>query len=205
MRSPIPDYLTEALDGVRPDTSGALAQYIPELAAAPPERLAAVFATVDGEIYGAGDADTEFTIQSISKPFAYALALTDRGLDAVLARVGVEPSGEAFNEISLDRLRAPAQPDDQRRSHRHPRPGRGRGMTRSERTQRVVDGLSAFAGRRLEAGRVRVHLGAETTRTATSPSATCCAATASSRRSREQSSPATPVSARCSSPRVTWR
>ena len=150
MRSPIPDYLTEALDGVRPDTSGALAQYIPELAAAPPERLAAVFATVDGEIYGAGDADAEFTIQSISKPFAYALALTDRGLDAVLARVGVEPSGEAFNEISLGRLRAPAQPDDQRRSHRHPRPGRDEGMSPSERTQRVVDGLSAFAGRRLE-------------------------------------------------------
>ena len=42
MRSPIPDYLTEALDGVRPDTSGALAQYIPELAAPPPERSPAV-------------------------------------------------------------------------------------------------------------------------------------------------------------------
>jgi glutaminase len=102
MRSPIPDYLTEVLGDVASDTSGAPATYIPELAAADPERLGAVFATVDGEIYGAGDIDVEFTIQSISKPFTYALALADRGFDAVLAKVGVEPSGEAFNEVSLE-------------------------------------------------------------------------------------------------------
>lgn len=100
MRSIIPDYLTEVLDAVRPDASGEPAGYIPELAAADPERLGAAFAMVDGEVYGAGDVDTEFTIQSISKPFAYALALADRGFAPVLAKVGVEPSGEAFNEIS---------------------------------------------------------------------------------------------------------
>ena len=43
-----------------------------------------------------------FTIQSISKPFVYALALDDAGVDGVLARVGVEPSGEAYNAISLE-------------------------------------------------------------------------------------------------------
>ncbi len=43
-----------------------------------------------------------FTIQSISKPFVYGLALEDRGKPAVLARVGVEPTGDAFNEISLE-------------------------------------------------------------------------------------------------------
>lgn len=102
MRSVIPDYLTEVLGDVQSDTSGEPAGYIPELAAADPERLGAVFATVDGEVYGAGDIDTEFTIQSISKPFTYALALSDRGFDPVLAKVGVEPSGEAFNQISLE-------------------------------------------------------------------------------------------------------
>ncbi|NKF31354.1 glutaminase, partial [Pseudomonas sp. BGM005] len=39
---------------------------------------------------------------SISKPFTYALAIADRGLDAVLERIDVEPSGDAFNEISLE-------------------------------------------------------------------------------------------------------
>lgn len=103
MRSIIPDYLTEVLGDVESDISGERAGYIPELAAADPERLGAAFAMVDGEVYGAGDIDTEFTIQSISKPFTYALVLSDRGFDAVLGKVGVEPSGEAFNQISLER------------------------------------------------------------------------------------------------------
>src|SRR5699024_10945263 len=72
------------------------------LAGADPERLAAVVATIDGEVYGAGDSDAEFTMQSISKPFVYALALADRAFDAVLDKVGVEPSGEACNEVSLE-------------------------------------------------------------------------------------------------------
>ncbi|MFE3145037.1 glutaminase, partial [Streptomyces scopuliridis] len=83
MRPIIPDYLAEVLRDVESDTSGEPAGYIPELAAADPERLGAAFAMIDGEVYGAGDIDIEFTIQSISKPFAYALALSDRGFDPV--------------------------------------------------------------------------------------------------------------------------
>ena len=49
-----------------------------------------------------GDDEVEFSIQSISKPFAYAAALADRGFETVSATVGVEPSGEAFNELSLE-------------------------------------------------------------------------------------------------------
>ncbi|MHA4815859.1 glutaminase [Streptomyces aculeolatus] len=150
MRSVIPDYLAEALGDVESDTSGEQAGYIPQLAAADPGRLGAVFATVDGEVYGAGDIDTEFTIQSISKPFTYALALADRGFDPVLAKVGVEPSGEAFNEISLE--------SDTGRP-RNPMINAGAitahslagtpDMSPAERVERVVDGLSAFAGRPL--------------------------------------------------------
>ncbi|MFH9691584.1 glutaminase [Streptomyces globisporus] len=150
MRSIIPDYLTEVLDAVRPDASGEPAGYIPELAAADPERLGAAFAMVDGEVYGAGDVDTEFTIQSISKPFAYALALADRGFAPVLAKVGVEPSGEAFNEISLEsdtgRPRNPMINAGAITVHSLAGPA---GLNATERVERVVDGLSAFAGRRL--------------------------------------------------------
>ncbi|AXT85007.1 glutaminase [Aeromicrobium sp. A1-2] len=102
MRSPIPDYLLEVLDSCGED-GGAVADYIPELAAADPDRFGICVATVDGTIYTAGDADVEFTIQSMSKPFTYAIALADRGIDALNERVGVEPSGEAFNEISVER------------------------------------------------------------------------------------------------------
>ena len=102
MRSPIPDYLTEVLDACSEDTEGELAAYIPELAQADPGRLGLALATVDGQVYGVGDHDVAFSIQSISKPFAYALAIAEHGLDAVLERVGVEPSGDAFNELSLE-------------------------------------------------------------------------------------------------------
>ena len=102
MRSPIPSYLDDVLASVASDKTGELANYIPELAGVNPDRLGASIAMVDGELYGAGDVNEVFTIQSISKPFVYALALADRGFDKVLAKVGVEPSGEPFNEISLE-------------------------------------------------------------------------------------------------------
>lgn len=151
MRSMIPDYLAEALEDVAPDTSGAPAGYIPELATAEPERLGAALATVDGEVYGSGDVDVEFTIQSISKPFAYALALADRGFDAVLAKVGVEPSGEAFNEISLeDGSGRPLNPMINAGAITTHALAGVEELDPTERLERVVAGLSAFAGRRLQ-------------------------------------------------------
>ncbi|WP_433491848.1 glutaminase [Nocardia grenadensis] len=151
MRSIIPDYLAEALGDVAADTSGETAGYIPELAAAEPERLGAVFATVDGQVYGAGDIDTEFTIQSISKPFTYALALTDRGFGPVLAKVGVEPSGEAFNQISLEGdTGRPFNPMINAGAITAHSLAGAPGLDPEERVERVVQGLSAFAGRRLK-------------------------------------------------------
>jgi glutaminase len=150
MRSMIPDYLTEALEDVAPDASGAPAGYIPELATADPDRLGAAFATVDGEVYGAGDTDVEFTIQSISKPFTYALALADRGFEAVLAKVGVEPSGEAFNEISLeDGSGRPLNPMINAGAITAHALAGSEELDSTQRVERVVAGLSAFAGRRL--------------------------------------------------------
>ncbi|OBF17581.1 glutaminase A [Mycobacterium sp. ACS4331] len=101
-------YLDEILAGHRDDTAGRLADYIPELTKVDPSGFAASLQLTDGFTYESGDVTTEFTIQSISKPFTYALAIQHAGFDAVDARIGVEPSGEAFNEISVDdRTKAP--------------------------------------------------------------------------------------------------
>lgn len=151
MRSPILDYLTEVLADFASDASGSPAAYIPELAMADPERLGAVFAMVDGAVYGAGDVDIEFTIQSISKPFTYALALADRGFDTVLEKVGVEPSGEAFNEMSLEGGSGrPLNPMINAGAITTHSLAGAVGMDAAERLERVVNGLSAFAGRRLD-------------------------------------------------------
>lgn len=81
---------------------GKVADYIPELAKADPRWFGIAIATTDGRVFEVGDCQQLFTIQSISKPFVYGLALEDHGLENVLAKVGVEPTGEAFNAIVLD-------------------------------------------------------------------------------------------------------
>ncbi|GLU49018.1 glutaminase [Nocardiopsis ansamitocini] len=150
MRPIIPDYLAEALGDVESDRSGEPAGYIPELAAADPERLGVAFAMTDGEVYGAGDIDMEFTIQSISKPFVYALALSDRGFGPVLAKVGVEPSGEAFNEISLESdTGRPLNPMINAGAITVHSLAGAKDLNPTERVEHVLHGLSAFAGRRL--------------------------------------------------------
>ena len=80
---------------------GRPADYIPELAKANPDDFGIVIATTDGRLYEVGDTAKDFTIQSISKPFAFGLALKLLSSDHMLAKVGVEPSGDAFNAISL--------------------------------------------------------------------------------------------------------
>src|SRR5262245_39409007 len=101
MTSPLQDVLERLHTRFSPLTTGDVATYIPELAKANPADFAVCCATVDGELYAVGDADIPFTIQSISKPSVYGLALDDLGADRVMASVDVEPSGEAFNAISL--------------------------------------------------------------------------------------------------------
>ena len=82
--------------------AGAVASYIPELLKADPAWFGIALVTVDGHVYQAGDSRQAFTIQSISKAITYGIALEDQGTDAVMRKVDVEPSGEAFNSISLE-------------------------------------------------------------------------------------------------------
>jgi len=130
-------------------TDGALADYIPELTEVDPSGFGLTLSSSDGFLYESGDARTEFTIQSISKPFTYALALDQVGEDAVDAKIGVEPSGEAFNEISVD---------DKTKTPKNPMINAGAiaavalvpGATPDERFAKIRDFYSACAGRPLE-------------------------------------------------------
>ncbi|NLG55881.1 MAG: glutaminase A [Rhodococcus sp.] len=127
---------------------GEVAGYIPELAAVPPDSFGICIATVDGHVYERGDTRTPLTIQSISKPFTYALALADRGRAAVADKIDVEPSGEPFNEISLD-------PTTEH--PRNPMINAGAitsaslvaGADPAERFERIRAAYSAYAGREL--------------------------------------------------------
>lgn len=80
-------------------TEGSPATYIPELAKADPNDFAIVITTVDGQQFQVGDFAKKFTLQSTSKPFIYGMALDEHGREQILSKVGVEPTGEAFNSI----------------------------------------------------------------------------------------------------------
>ena len=85
----------------QPLADGDVATYIPELSKANPDDFGVCLVTSDGRVFAAGDCDRPFTIQSISKPFTFGMAIDELGQERVLQRVGVEPSGDAFNSIEL--------------------------------------------------------------------------------------------------------
>lgn len=89
----------EIADEIRKRTDrGQVASYIPELARVDPNAFGLAVVEADGNVAASGDADTPFSIQSISKVFTLTLALGKAG-DRLWKRVGREPSGSAFNSI----------------------------------------------------------------------------------------------------------
>lgn len=98
------EILDEALEYAREYIPlGEVATYIPELGKADPNELGICLHTKDGHKFSVGDTDVRFTIQSISKLITLAVALERLGREKVFSKVGMEPSGEAFNSlIDLD-------------------------------------------------------------------------------------------------------
>ena len=79
---------------------GHCATYIPELGHTDPRHLGAAVVLSNGTCVSAGDADTRFTIQSISKVINLAVALQKFGFDYVFQSMNIEPSGDAFNSLN---------------------------------------------------------------------------------------------------------
>lgn len=146
---PLTRRLREVHDELLGETGGELRSSIPALQQVDPDRFGLALCTADGHLHSAGDVEDRFTIQSVVKPFVYALALADSGSDAVHDAVGVEPTGEAFNALVLEDV-----------TGRPPNPMVNAGAIltgclvagddATTRKQRIRDGVSAFAGRPLD-------------------------------------------------------
>src|SRR6266702_1227952 len=109
-KPPLRRFLADCHEEFRADSSGELADYIPELKRANPDHFGVALVTIDGHVYEVGDSAVPFTIQSVSKAFVFALALETVGEERVAATIGVEPSGEAFNSIRLTNDNRPFNP-----------------------------------------------------------------------------------------------
>lgn len=140
----------DAYERYRDLDDGELANYIPALAAADPSLFGISVSRADGSVHDTGDALHEFSIQSISKAFVYALVCEELGHAAVKDRIGVNNTGLGFNSVMAIEL-----------NNGHPMnpmvnagavvttsliPGR----TTAEKWELVRTGLSAFAGRQLK-------------------------------------------------------
>lgn len=76
--------------------------YPPELAGEEKDEFGICLVSTAGQIYGTGDYELRFALQSLSKVFVHGMALGDHGRERVLKHVGVEPSGNAFNSLLFD-------------------------------------------------------------------------------------------------------
>lgn len=130
-------------------SSGDVADYIPALASVSPDLFGVSIVGVNGRVYSVGDAHHSFTIQSISKPFVFALVLEALGADEARRRLGVNATGLPFNSVMAIEL----QPDNTT----NPMVNSGAiattslvpGDTAAAKWAAVHDGLSRFAGREL--------------------------------------------------------
>jgi glutaminase len=79
--------------------AGSVPAGIPHLSSPPFSRFGIAVATTSGEVFSAGDADLPFSIQSISKVFTLAMALSADDPGTLWSRVLREPSGTSFNSL----------------------------------------------------------------------------------------------------------
>ncbi|XP_066564383.1 glutaminase kidney isoform, mitochondrial isoform X2 [Amia ocellicauda] len=104
----IPDFemfisnINQLYHSAQAETSGKVADYIPQLAKFSPDLWGVSLCTVDGQRHSIGDTKVPFCLQSCVKPLEYAVAVNELGTERVHRYVGKEPSGLKFNKLSLD-------------------------------------------------------------------------------------------------------
>jgi glutaminase len=146
----VQDYLEAAYERCLEVHDGEVADYIPALAEASPDLFGVAMVNVYGRVHRIGDADRPFSIQSVSKPFVFALVCEAIGASEARARLGTNATGLPFNSVMAVEL------NDNRTMN--PMVNAGAiattslvpGGTADEKWDHILDGLSAFAGHRLE-------------------------------------------------------
>lgn len=128
---------------------GHVADYIPALARVPSDRFGIAVVETNGAIHAVGDVTDEFSIQSVSKPFVFALICHAIGEDEARDKLGVRSTGLPFNSvIAIERI-------DEGTSNPMVNAGAiaatslAPGDTAEEKWQFIQEGLSRFAGRTL--------------------------------------------------------
>ena len=129
---------------------GANADYIPILATVPSDMFGVVIITRQGDIYAAGDLDYEFSIQSVSKPFTAALVMDQQGPKAVREKIGIEPTGLAFNSKLALEIYPSRSVNPLVNAGAIAAVSMVEASSEEDRWEKVLDNMSNFAGRDLK-------------------------------------------------------
>ena len=128
---------------------GVVADYIPALAKTPPGLFGVCAVGVNGEVHSAGDAEHEFSIQSVSKPFVFALVCQAIGAEEARAKIGVNSTGLPFNSVMAVELNKDRTMNPMVNAGAIATTSLVPGATAGAKWEFIRSGLSAFAGREL--------------------------------------------------------
>ncbi len=139
----------EAWDRYASVEEGKVADYIPALASVPPGLFGLCVAGVDGAVFSVGDAAHEFSIQSMSKPFVFALVCQALGGGLARERIGVNATGLPFNSVMAIELNGDRTMNPMVNAGALATTSLVPGADAAEKWEFIRSGLSRFAGRKL--------------------------------------------------------
>jgi glutaminase len=141
--------VAEAHERFMGNTDGVNSQVYPALARVPNDLFGICVVGTSGNVYAAGNADYEFTIMSVSKPFIFALVCEALGVEEVRQKIGVNATGRAFNSLEGIERGPGGRTNPMVNSGAIATTSLVPGETFEAKWKFVHDGLSRFAGRTL--------------------------------------------------------
>jgi glutaminase len=141
--------VAEAYERFKSNTEGANSQVYPALARVPSELFGICVVGTRGNAYAVGDADYEFAIMSVSKPFIFALVCQALGIEEVRRKIGVNATGRAFNSLEAIERGPGGQTNPMVNSGAIATTSLVPGDSFGARWRFIQEGLSRFAGRTL--------------------------------------------------------
>jgi glutaminase len=145
----VDNLLAEAYERFKSVDEGKVADYIPALARTPRGLFGLCVVEANGDVHAAGDAEYEFSIQSVSKPFVFALVCHALGEDEARKKLGVNATGLPFNSVMAIELNSDRTMNPMVNAGAIATTSLVPGATAEAKWRFIQDGLSRFAGRKL--------------------------------------------------------
>jgi len=139
----------EAYELFKDEEEGTVADYIPALAKVPAHLFGIAVVGINGGVHTAGDVDFEFSIQSVSKPFVFALVCQAIGGEEARLKLGVNSTGLPFNSVMAVELNGDRTMNPMVNAGAIAATSLAPGDTAEAKWNFIREGLSRFAGREL--------------------------------------------------------